>query len=53
MSNIKFIKPLFDPVYFKHLFDTQYTHSVATENGRDTIFLIANCIENTIDEFNV
>lgn len=35
------------------IFDPKYTHSVATEEGCDTIFLIANCIENTIDEFNV
>ena len=35
------------------IFDPKYTHSVITGEGCDTIFLIGNCIENTIDEFNV
>ena len=28
MNNIKFIKPLFDPIYFKHVFDTQINHEL-------------------------
>ena len=30
------------------IFDPKYTHSVITGEGCDTIFLIGNCIENTI-----
>lgn len=35
------------------LFDPKYKHEIITEKGCDSIFLIAQCVENTVDEFNV
>jgi hypothetical protein len=35
------------------VFDPKYKHEIITEKGCESIFLIAQCIENTVDEFNV
>jgi hypothetical protein len=35
------------------LFDPKFKHEIVTEKGCESIFLIAQCIEHTVDEFNV
>ena len=35
------------------LFDPKFTHSIITKRSCESIFLIADCIEETIDKFNV
>ena len=34
------------------LFDPKFTHSIITEQN-ESVFLIADCVEYTVDEFNV
>jgi hypothetical protein len=34
------------------LFDPKFTHSIITEQD-ESVFLIADCVEYTVDEFNV